>query len=135
MAAASLLLQIMPVVSRARSSTEPPSRAELTVCAALSRAVYEDLAPALGDGSGFDTLGWVLDEEHRRRALRAIERADDALLDVVDCYEDLPGAHAGESDAHKARDVLVDWYLLYEDAAPRDTLPNWYDLVVAVNLL
>ena len=134
-AVVSLLLQLVPTASRAWRSTDAPSRSELAVCARLSRDVNEDLVAVLGTGGVFDSLGWVDSEEHRRRAVRALERADETLVEVWRCYENLPGEEAGEAAIQHARLVLADWLLLYEDAGIRESVPGWYDMAVAVRLL
>ena len=127
-AAASLVLQLVPLFAAGATA---PSRAQLAVCAQLSRDAYEDLAAALGTR----TLGWVESEEDRRRALRALERADEALLDVLECYEDLPGAQPGETSIQEARIVLAEWSLLYQEAGIREPKPDWHDLAITVKLL
>ena len=127
-AAASLVLQLVPLFAAGETA---PSRAQLAVCAQLSRDAYEDLAAALGTRP----LGWVESEEDRRRALRALERADEALLEVLGCYEDLPGAQIGETSIQEARIVLAEWSLLYQEAGIREPKPGWHDLAVTVKLL
>ena len=127
-AAASLVLQLVPLLA---AGTTTPSRSQLAVCAQMSRDAYEDLAAALGTRA----LGWVESEEDRRRALRALERADEALLGVLGCYEGLPGARTGETSVQEARIVLAEWSLLYQEAGIREPKPEWHDLAITVKLL